>query len=72
MMIKYFDVIIENLNYPDDSMLITDFNQIDVIHSCEKLTTENNSTWQVQKSTANQVSSSINVYQLRRLTVKEN
>lgn len=65
-------VIIQNLNYSITSDVITDFSQVDVIHSCEKLTTENNSTWQVQKSTANQVSSSINVYQLRRLTVKEN
>ena len=62
----------QNLNYLDDSMLITDFNQVDVIHSCEKLTTEDKSTWKVQKSTANQVSSGINIYQLRRLKIKEN
>ena len=65
-------IIVQNLNYPDNNMLITDFNQVAVIHSCEKLTTENNSTWQVKKCTANQISSSINLYQLRRLTVKEN
>ncbi|SEP86995.1 hypothetical protein SAMN04487977_101666 [Treponema bryantii] len=65
-------VIIQNLNYPDDTMLITDFNQIGVIHSCEGLNVANQTTlFQVSLSTAKEVSSSINQYQLRRLSIKE-
>lgn len=65
-------VIIQNLNYPDNNMLITNFNQIDVIHSAEGLNINDQSAlYQVLHSTAKDVSSEINKYQLRRLSIKE-
>ncbi|MBR3645426.1 MAG: hypothetical protein IKN54_03325, partial [Lachnospiraceae bacterium] len=65
-------VIIQNLNYPDDNMLITDFNQVDVIHSAEGLNVDNQTTlFTVLHSTAKEVSSSINQYQLRRLEIEK-
>ena len=65
-------VIIQNLNYPDDNIMITDFNQVDVIHSAEGLNVNNQTTlFKVLRSTAKDVSSKINQYQLRRLAIKE-
>ncbi len=64
-------VIIQNLNYPDDTMLITDFSQIDVIHSCKSLLDED-ALWKVRKSTFNEVDSVTNIssYQLRRYSLR--
>lgn len=61
-------VIIQNMNYPEDSEVLTDFNQVDVIHSAEGINvTGQTSIYKIIRSTAFQVSSQINLYQLRRL-----
>jgi len=65
-------VIIQNLNYSITSDVITDFSQVDVIHSAEGLNVNNQTTlFKVLCSMAKDVSSKINQYQLRRLAIKE-
>ncbi len=66
-------VFIQNLNYPDDSMLITDFNQVDVIHSTSGIENQFN-TWKVHKGTWFQIhadNEKNSTYQLRRLKITE-
>ena len=54
-------------------MQITNFRQVDVIHSAEGINNVDNmnSVYKVLKSSAYNVSTAINEYQLRRLSIKE-
>lgn len=65
-------VIIQNLNYPDDNMLITDYTQVDVIHSVEYLKGESeNPQFMVRKGTWENIQNIVNDYQIRRLSITE-
>lgn len=67
-------VIIQNLNYPDDTMQITNFRQVDVIHSTSGIDKQWQ-TYKVHKGNWFQVEGNDyddSIYQLRRLRVNEN
>jgi len=59
-------VFIQNLNYAEGSNVITDYNQVDVIHSTQGGTGQENQ-WNVQKGDWNALGNSKMIYQIRRL-----
>ena len=67
--VGYHIVIIQNLNYSLDNMLITDYSQVDVIHSTKGLKDEVE-TWMVNKGTWENIQKTVTDYQLRRLKEK--
>ena len=53
-------------------MLITDYSQVDVIHSVNYLKGESNHPqWMVRKGTWENIQNKVNDYQLRRLSITE-
>ena len=62
-------VIIQNLHYLDDNMLIIDYSQVDVIHSTKGLKDQAES-WMVNKGTWENIQKTVTDYQLRRLKEK--
>ena len=59
-------VYVQNINYHLNSELITDYSQVEVIHSTSGLKNED-STWMVNKGTWANIETNVSIYQLRRL-----
>ena len=60
-------VIIQDLNYERENTVITDYSQVEVIHSTKGLK-NSESTWNVVKGTWENIQQTVTNYQLRRLT----
>ena len=63
-------VLIQNLNYTLSSELITDYSQVDIIHSTQGGKTQSNQ-WNVQKGDWNELGDNKIRYKLRRLIIKD-
>ena len=60
-------VIIQDLNYEGENTVITDYSQVEVIHSTKGLK-NSEFTWNVVKGTWENIQQTVTNYQLRRLT----
>lgn len=60
-------VLILNINYPDNEQVITEYSQVDVIHSVQKLKNESEEKNCVRIGTWENIQNNVTNYKLRRL-----